>query len=1048
MNNKSDAPNSFRSAETNSIALSTEKEGINFFQKIIEARWYICILFGFIALFGFYSLSKVKIDAIPDITNKQVIVNTKTFGMDPTKIEKAVTYPIEAELYGVSGLIEMRSISKFGLSQIVLIFEDSTDIYFARNQVLQRISSIHDQIPTGMTPEIAPLTTGIGEILMYRVYAENSEDAEDDLMKLRTIQQYQIARELKKVIGVAEIDTIGGFERELHLNIIPQNLIKYGMTPERLVNQIQTVGENYGGGYIEKDGKQKVVRTFADINSFEDIMNIPVKIDYSGKVLLLRHIVEVSPNYSQRLGAATYKGKEAVIGTVMMQSGENAKEVLVKVKEEIAKLNQSNLGAKIEILYDRQFLIDSTVKTVMKNLAEGILLVVGVLCLLLGNFKVGAIVASSLLFCILILAACMNIFGISANLMSLGAIDFGLLVDSSVVLLEFIVSNLILHRSKTEKAWSIAKLSAEVARPIIFGITIIILVYVPILMFSGIEGKTFKPMAINVIIAMIASLFVAFLLMPVLAYFFVDGAITHEKHRFFSLIRNKYEKLLHLALANTKAVIIGCIGFFTLSLVFFFLMSSDFLPDLNEGDIVYELVLEDDSASLSKTLEIVKNLQAKILTEEKVDKVFSRIGTTGAGLDPMPQNSADFFVIPKPQFKKEAKEISERIYKKIKENCEECELAQAQPIKMRFNEMLEGSRADLSLRIFGENLEQLMKITKEIRNLLRQKPEMKEIEEDFINSIRRGSFIDVVPNYDLIVKYQVSIADINNDIKDMMAGIQVGNFYATEFPISIVMHLNEKSRNDINSIANIPVGLPDGGSFALEKVTTIKEGEDITSIPRLFGKRYSSLSIYLKNTDYEGFIKKAESEISKNKILPAGYYLEWGGRFENFNNAKKQIFLVIPLIISVIFLMLYKMFSSFKKVLIVFSAVPFALSGAIFLLFICQIPITISVYVGFIALIGISLLNSIILIDTFTHNNDLKITCLSRLRPILMTAIVAGLGFLPMAFGHGIGAEVQQPIAITVIGGIISSTIATLILSPVLLQKFQNKESYNAIAPS
>ncbi len=1005
-----------------------------FFTKIIELRWYVLVLFGLISLCGFYSLSKVKIDAIPDITNKQVIVNTKTFGMDPAKIEKSVTYPVEAELYGIPGLSEMRSISKFGLSQIILIFRDDVDIYFARNQVLQRISGLRDQIPNGMSPEIAPLTTGIGEIIIYRVYNPNGAD---DLMELRTTQQFQFARELKKIRGVAEVDTIGGFERELHLNITPDKIAKYGMTPERLITQIQTIGENFGGGYIEQDGKQKVVRTFANINNFEDVMDVPVKIDYSGKELPLRHIVEVSPNYSQRLGSATYGGKEAVIGTVMMQSGENAKEVLVKVKEAIEKLNQRSTGAKIEILYDRQFLIDSTIKTVMKNLAEGILLVVGVLCLLLGNLKVGMIVASSLLFCILILSACMNFFGISANLMSLGAIDFGLLVDSSVVLVEYIVSHLIIHRNKEEKAESIAKLVAQVAKPIFVGITIIILVYVPILMFTGIEGKTFKPMAINVIIAMTASLFVAFLLMPILSYFLINSGITHEKHRLFTVIIKGYEKLLDKALANVRLVIFCCAGFFIFSISLLIIMPSDFLPELNEGDAVYTVVAKN-GASLSRTGEIMQNIEQQISQEKEIEKTFSRVGISEAGLDLMPQNSADLFVILKKKYKSDAPKISERIHQKIKDNCIDCEVTESQPIKMRFNEMLEGSRADLSLKIFGEDLEELMKITEKIKTLLAEKPAIKEIEEDFINSIRKGSFIDVVPNYTQIAKHQVTISDVNNDLKDAMAGIQVGNFYATEFPISIVLHLSEKNRNDINAIGNIPVGLSDGGSFPLSKVTDLRESEDITSIPRLFGKRYSSLSIYLKDTDYAGFIKNAEAEITKNKIVPAGYYLEWGGRFENLNSAKKQIFIIIPLILLMIFFMLYKMFGSLKNVAVVFSSVPFALSGAITLLFICHIPITISVYIGFIALIGISLLNSIILIDTFKHNNDLKLTCLSRLRPILMTAIVASLGFLPMAFGHGIGSEVQQPIAITVIGGIISSTIATLILSPVLIKNFIN----------
>ena len=990
------------------------------------------VLFGFIALFGFYSFQKIAIDAIPDITNKQVVVNTKTFGMDPAKVEKSVTYPIEAELYGVSGLLEMRSLSKFGLSQITLIFKDETDIHFARNQVLQRISALGDQLPIGIKPTISPLTTGIGEIIIYRVY--NSLGA-DDLMELRTAQEFQIARELKKVSGVAEVDTIGGFERQLHLNIDPKKITSYGMTQRKLIEQIRTIGENSGGGYIEKDGQQKIVRTFSGLKNFEDVMDVPVKIDYSGKALPLRRIVEVKQEHSQRLGAATYSGDEAVLGTVMLQSGENAQQVLTKVKAEIAKFNQRSGSTKIEILYDRQFLINSTIKTVMRNLAEGILLVVGVLCLVLGNVRIGLTVASSLLFCIFILSICMNVFGISANLMSLGALDFGLLVDSSVVLVEFFVTKMYLTKNKEEKLDLIARLSAQVAKPIFIGITIIILVYVPILMFSGIEGKTFRPMAIAVIIAMLASLFTAFFLMPVLSYFFVGEAV-HAKNNFFEKISNAYANLLERALQNGRKIIFSCLAFFGLSLALLFFIPSDFLPSLNEGDIVYTLVTPDGT-SLSKTVELAKNLELAIKDEKEIDKVFSRIGTAQSGLDPMPQSAGDIFVILKQDYKSSAREISNRLFDKLKSQaCDTCQITHTQPIEMRFNEMLEGSRADLSLRIFGEDLNILMDVTKKIKTLLQTEAAAKEVEEDFINSIHKGFFVDVAPNYKEIAKHQIKISDVNDDLANAMAGMEVGKFYVTEFPISIVLHLSEENRDQLNSIRDIPVGLADGGNFALSQVAQVSESQDVSSIPRIFGKRYSGLSIYLKNTDYANFIKKAEREIAQNKILPEAYRLVWGGRFENLQSAKKQIFTIIPLIIFLIFFILYKMFGSAKEVLVVFSSVPFALSGGIVLLFLCQIPITISVYIGFIALIGISLLNSIILINSLKEVSDIKAACLSRFRPILMTAVVASLGFLPMAFGHGIGAEVQQPIAITVIGGIVSSTVATLILSPVLIRKF------------
>jgi cobalt-zinc-cadmium resistance protein CzcA len=1006
-----------------------------FFNKIIEVRWYVCFLFGFIALFGFYSIKEIKIDAIPDITNKQVIVNTKTFGMEPLKIEKAVTYPIESQLYGIYGLIEMRSVSKFGLSQVILVFDDDVDIHFARNQVLQRISAIGDQIPSELKPQIAPLTTGIGEIILYRVF---NKDDSNDLMELRTVQQFEIARELKKVNGVAEVDTIGGFERELHLNINSQKILSYGLTPQKLIEKIQTIGENFGGGYIERNGDQKIVRTFSNIKSFDDVMNMAVKIDYNGKALPLKHVVEVRQEHSQRLGIGSYNGKEAVIGTVMLQSGDNAKEVLLNVNKAIQKWNNDNKDVKIEILYSRQFLIDSTIKTVTKNLFEGILLVIGVLFLLLGNLRLGLIVALCLPFCIFILAICMKIFGISANLMSLGAIDFGLLVDSSVVLVEYIVANLVFSRNLEEKKEKIAKLSSQVFGPLLLGIVIIAIVYVPILMFSGIEGKTFKPMAINVIIAILASIFVAFILMPILAFFFIKENV-HHQNIFFEKVKSNYIKILDLSLRKKTQTIIFCAILFIFSLIVFFFMSSDFLPDLNEGDIVYTITAPDRT-SLSKTGEIISTLESKITNEKEVAKVFSRIGISQAGLDLMPQNSADVFVILKDEYKRSAKKIGSNLYIKIKDDflkdCLNCDISELQPIKMRFNEMLEGSRADLSLKVFGDDLNSLILISSKIEDLLSKDSQVKSVKQDFINSIRKGFFVNIVPNYEKIARYQVTISDLNNDFKNSMIGVKVGNFYETAFPIGIVLHLNEVSRNNIDSISNMPISVNDGGSFSLKNISQLQESEDITSIPRFFGKRYSSISLYLKNTNYEEFITKAEKIIVKNNILPDGYGIEWSGRFKNFNNAKRQIIAVIPILILLIGLMLFKVFGNPYKVLIIFSSIPFGLSGGIFLLALCQIPITISVYIGFIALIGISLLNSIILINTFKINFDIRATCISRLRPILMTATVASLGFLPMAFGDGIGAEVQQPMAITVIGGIISSTISTLILSPILIDKF------------
>lgn len=1033
----------------------------NCFKFILNHRWMILLFFLLISVVGCYSLTKIKIDAIPDITNKQVVINTKTLGIDPSAIEKTITYPIEAELYGIDGLREMRSLSRFGLSQIILIFDDNIDIHYARNQTLQRLSSLQDKLPNGIKPIIAPLTTGIGEILIYRLYSTKKLEDKNisqlsesknilnnysknqqvlDLMELRTIQEFHLARELKKIKGIAEIDSIGGYERQLHLNANPKQLVDLGMTEKKLIEQIKTIGESIGGGYIENNDLQKIVRTNPNLKSFEDVMNVAVKYDHNGKTIKLGEIVEVKSEHSQRLGSALYNAQDAVIGTVMMQSGGDVQRILKDVKNEINLFNQNNDNVKIEILYDREFLINSTIKTVLKNLGEGIILVILVLCLILGSVKIGLLVASSLIFCVFILAIFMNFFNISANLMSLGAIDFGLLVDSSVVMVEYFLSKIYLQKKDDHKINFFAKLCASVYRPIAIGVLIIVLVYLPILLFGGIEGKTFKPMAINMIICMIASLITAFLLMPVLSFFFIKNS-QHNSSKIFEIIAKFYEKILDYSLQKSQKIIYFCILFFVTSMILINFIASDFLPTLNEGDIVFNLVAQD-STSLSKTVEICKNIEKKILETEiaklKIDKIFSRIGSSQSGLDPMPQNSGDIFLIIKNQFKSDAKSIANQLNDIVKQQCLDCEISYTQPISMRFNEMLEGSRADLSLRIFGEDLEKLIIATKNIKKILHQFPEVQEVNQDFINSIRKGNFIDIIPNYPKIIQHQINLSDVNSDISNAMVGYQVGRYFATEFPISIILHLSEKNRQHIDSISAIPVALNDGGSFPLKEVVSINEVEDIVSIPRLFGKRYSSLSIYLKNTEYEKFIKKANQKISEEKILPQNYKIEWQGRFKNFNNSKRQILLVIPVIILAIFFILYKLFNNLKIILLIFSSIPFALSGAIILLFIFSIKITISVYVGFIALIGISLLNSIILLDHLQKNCDIKQVCLQRLRPILMTAIVASLGFLPMAFAFGIGGEVQQPIAITVIGGIISSTISTLILTPILYNKFIN----------
>ncbi len=1009
----------------------------SFFNKILHYRFYIIALFAIVIMFGIYSILHIKIDAIPDITNKQVIINSKTSSMDPLRAEKVVTYPIESEMYGIEGLEEIRSLTKFGLSQVVLIFKDDVDIYFARQQVLQRLINLKDVLPMGISPNIAPLTTGIGEIIIYRIYyakdEKNSGVDYRNLSELRTAQQFILARELKRIKGVAEVDTIGGYARELHLNIKPEVLKANGMNLAKLEQQLTTLGENYGGGYIEKDDKQMIVRTNPNIKNYEDIINIPLKVSGSGSDILIRQVVEMRQDYSQRLGAATSGDKEAVLGTVMLRAGDNAKEVLNDVEKAIANLNQQNDKVKIEVLYNRNFLISTTITTVLKNLLEGVALVIIVLCVIVGGVRIGLIVAMSLPICAFILAIAMKLFGISANLMSLGAIDFGLLVDPSVVVIEYLVAHLAFN-SREEKLRNISQLLSKMVRPLFFGMLIIILVYVPILMFHGIEGKTFKPMAIAVIISLIASIVTAFILMPVLAYFLLNNQ-HHHQSKIMEKINAIYCKILRLLEINRYKTILFSFLFFIFSIVVFVKMPSDFLPNLNEGDNIITIAMQDGT-SLSKTVEIAKEASAIISKDPRISKVFARIGSGESGLDPAPQNVADIFIIIKDQYKGNASAISASNFKTLKGICSNCDISETQPIKMRFNEMLQGSRADLSLKVFGQDLKTLLDTSKKIKDLLAKDPQIKTIEQDLLNSIKIGNNINITPDYHKITRNQVAIANINRNVVDAMSGINIGNFYASEFPIAIILHMNEKNRNQLDSIAKIPISLADGGSIALKEVAEIKEEEGIISIPRLFGKRYAAISIYLNDTDYYNFIKNAEKTIKEAKALPSGYYIEWGGKFNNMQQAKKQIMLILPIIFLIIIFILFKIFHDFRKIAVVVSSLPFAISGGILLLAIVGLPITISAYIGFIVLAGISLLNSIILVDSVKDVATIEQACVSRLRPILMTALVATLGFLPMALARegAIGAEVQQPIAVTVIGGIVSATIATLFLNPLLLK--------------
>lgn len=1032
-------------------------------ERILQNRTWIIGIFIVLSLLGIRSMVSLPIDAVPDITNVQVMINTKTGALDPEQIEKTVTYAIETEMSGLPRLEDIRSLSKYGLSQVILVFHEGTDLYFVRQQVSQRLQNLKDQLPEGMTPELAPVTTGLGEVVMYTVTAKpNSALAKkseaERLLYLRTVQDFLIRPELKKVSGVAEIDSSGGFRKEIHVNAQIEAMERYGLSFEELHRKLKSLGDSYGGGYIQKGGKQIIVRTSSNLPNIEKIGQIPVRLDSRGKPILLKQVANIREDHTQRLGAATYNGQESVLGTALMYIGANSREVSLDVVDAISKLKLPD-DVQTSVVYTRSFLVDQTVKTVAKSLAEGAALVIAVLLLLLGSFRAAVVVALAIPVSMLFAVTGMKFFGISANLMSLGAIDFGLLVDGSVVMIENLLRRLEEHRNpealSLDQRFALVRDSAlEVAKPVVLGLFIIMVVYVPILALEGIEGKMFHPMAMTVLMALGASLLVAFFLMPVLGYIVLKTPHgEHKESRAFELISRTYRPILFFGINHRAAAVSGATAIALIAAFLFTRLGSDFIPQLDEGDIVLGLV-RDTSISLDKSVDEQRKAEKIIQEFPEVETVFSRMGTPESATDPMGVNFADTFIIlkkdhslwPKVQQadgssrRREKSELTEAISDRIQKELPGHEVSPTQPIAMRFNEILEGSRADVALRIFGPNLDKLIEYIDASKEIVEKIPGASEAEMDALTALRKSPMMNVALDYDALSKYGVTLQEANSALMMAMGGIQVGNFYEVDRRFPVVLHLDEKSREDEKEIHRIPVALAEGGTVPLSSVAKFTEAPQVTTIARSFGKRYAALSIFLKDRDVASFVAEAKQKIDSSLKLDSGYTLDWGGQFKNLEKARLRLLLIVPITLLIIFIILLRNFVSVRLTLLVYSSIPLAVTGGIFSLFVRGIPFSISAGVGFIALLGIAILNSMVLVDFI---NQLRAKGESvrdavihgatvRLRPVVMTALVAGLGFLPMALNTGLGAEVQRPLATVVIGGLITSTLLTLVLLPTL----------------
>lgn len=1030
--------------------------------KILEfsLRQRVFVLLGTLVLIGtgIWSAMHLPIDAVPDITNVQVQINTSVTALAPDEIEKLVTYPIEVEMGGIEKLLEVRSISKFGLSQITLIFEEGTDIYRARQLVGERLQSVLEELPPGITPKLAPISTGLGEIYHYTVrYKSDCKEAPSDpierLRQLKLAQDYIVKPALRTVAGVTEVNSCGGYEKQFVVQPDPAKLARVGLTVSEVADVIAENVANAGGGVVEKGGESITVRSIGRVQNAEEIADLPLKFAAKPMALRVRDVADIVISSGVRTGTATYNGEEAVLGSTLMLMGENSRLVSQRTHEKIEELERKMPpGMTIETLYNRTDLVNATIHTVGKNLFEGAVLVMVVLLVVLGNLRAALIVASAIPLSMLFMMTGMVHYHIAGNLMSLGAIDFGLIVDGAVVIAENIV-RMLGHRqqqlgrllTKEERLHTILAACKQVGTPTVFGVAIITIVYLPILSLTGVEGKMFKPMAITVIFALVGALILALTVVPVLCSFFLSKKVSEKDSWLISHAKQVYTFLLHGALHFRVWMIVGAIALFVFSIGIFLRLGSEFVPQLDEGTIVLQPI-RTTSIGLKASLEMQKETE-KLLLEKfpEISRIFTRIGSSEVATDPMGVNIGDTYLTPKlsTEWRKvDGKTISKDELISLMGK----ELAMrfpgqahlfSQPIELRFNELLSGARADLAIKIFGDDYDTLEKTANEVREIVEKIPGAAEVEFD---AVGKSPVLQIVMNRSAMSKYNVHADEVNKVVETAFAGREAGVIADGNKRYPIVTRLKDSDRTDFAAIAHLSVRTSDGGFISLGQVADIGTTESVNTISREAFQRRMAIMVNLRGRDVQSFVTEAQQQLAQKVKIPAGYFVEFGGAFKNLKEAQSRLAIVVPTALAMIFLLIFMAFGSIRQALIVYSGIPLATTGGVFALWICGIPFSITAGVGFIALSGMAVLNGVVMISYFNQLREEGKTVrdailegsLTRLRPILMTALVASLGLLPMALATGAGAEVQRPLAVVVIGGLLTSTLLTLLLLPII----------------
>ena len=1041
----------------------------------IQHRLFVILATLAVAVLGAYNFQILPIDAVPDITNVQVQINTEAPGFTPAEVERRITFPVETAIAGLPKISHTRSISRYGLSQVTVIFEDDTDIYFARQLVGSRLQEVKSKLPSGVEPIMGPIATGLGEIFMWTVDQVDGFTKPDgdsySPTELRSIQDWIIRPQLRNVPGVTEVNSAGGYVKQFHVSPDPEKLIAHGITFQDVMEALSKNNANMGAGYIEHSGEQYLIRTPGQVSGLEDIRQIIVG-SHRGAPLYIRDVAQVMLGQELRTGAATQNGKEVVLGTVFMLKGENSRTVSLRVSKKLQEINR-NLpeGIIAKTVYDRTNLVNATLKTVRNNLLEGAILVIVVLFLLLGNFRAALITALVIPLSMLFAVTGMVSNKISGNLLSLGAIDFGIIVDGAVIIVENCSRKLAEEQkrfgrilSREERFEVVRGAAKEVSSPSIFGVFIIMIVYLPILTLTGIEGKMFQPMAFTVLAALAGAMILSITFIPAMMAQFASGHVQEKESPFLKWARNLYGPLLKIALNNRSAVITFAVVLVFLSLLLSTRMGSEFLPTLDERDLAIH-ALRVPGTSLSQAIEMQGALEKKIKELPEVDFVFTKIGTADIATDPMPPSVADVFAIIRPRSewpdpdRSKSDFIQELAGKMAQVPGSKYEIIQ--PIEMRFNELIAGVRSDVAVKVFGDDLDALLSIAGDVEHSLVTVAGASDVKVEQVTGL---PVLTLELDRSSMARLGLNVSDVQEVIEIAVGGKSAGQVFEGDRRFELIVRLPEAIRKNLDLLKRIPISLPedfqahpDTVSFTslpgtrqnsnfvpLGSVADFKIVKGPNQISRENGKRRIVVTANVRGRDLGSFVKDAQKVIQENISIPPGYWISWGGQFEHLISATQRLWVVVPIALLLIFLLLFAAFGSVKNAILVFTGIPLALTGGFFSLWVRGIPLSISAAIGFIALSGVAVLNGLVMISFINKLREEGTALdeaiiqgsLTRLRPVLMTALVASLGFVPMALATGAGAEVQRPLATVVIGGILSSTALTLLVLPALYRIF------------